>query len=96
MMFVRRTNYPLNTLAHLKFTNKLQYIKYFSKINEPDYMVKSDISADPSEVCIPILREETRKEIYKLYKSDPKQWTVLIRSSTFFINCNDILNFVLD
>ncbi len=76
MMFIRRNNFQPKRITTINLINKSQFIRYFSESNEPDFMVKSDITEDPKNVYIPILREETRKEIYKLYKSDPKLWTV--------------------
>jgi len=49
-------------------------VRYFS--DEPDYMVKSDITADPKTIHVSFLRDNVRQEIYKLHKEDPKLWTV--------------------
>eukprot|EP01041_Mallomonas_annulata_P006785 gene6785-13742_t len=52
--------------------------RHFSSEREPEYMVhaESDMEAEPKSVYIPILRETTKVELFKLHKEDPELWTV--------------------
>ena len=64
---------------NVDFSILIKYCKFSSISKEPEHMVSSDVTVDPASIKIPFLREATKNEIYALYKSDPKTWTVTSR-----------------